>query len=323
MVCLTACVAQSASALVHYDEGRRTVLGITLLQDTNDPTMYYYVPPYPSVALTPGNNAITVRACDAAGTVGTDALTVSYDATSPTCTITTPTSSPTYSTASTPLSIGGTASDNVGLSQVTWTNAATGASGTASGTTNWAVMGIALSAGNNVITVRARDAAGNTGTDAITVTYDSTAPTCTITTPTSTPAYATTSTPLSLGGTASDNIGDGGDVDELCDGGFRDGERDHELDDCVGGARRGEQRAHGAGPRCRGQRRIGHPHGELRRDGACVHDHDADVFTHVCGLFLSDGSRGYRFGQPGRDTGHVDECRHGGLWCGVGYDELG
>lgn len=53
VVCLAACVAQSASALVHYDEGRRTVLGITLLQDTNDPTMYYYIPPYPSVALTP------------------------------------------------------------------------------------------------------------------------------------------------------------------------------------------------------------------------------------------------------------------------------
>ncbi|MBN1918316.1 MAG: hypothetical protein JW889_10425 [Verrucomicrobia bacterium] len=49
--CLTALIAQSASALVHYDEGRRTVLGITLLQDTKDPTMYYYIPPFPSVSV--------------------------------------------------------------------------------------------------------------------------------------------------------------------------------------------------------------------------------------------------------------------------------
>ena len=51
-VCLSALFAQSASALVQYDEGRRTILGITLLQDVNDPTMYYYIPPFPSVSTT-------------------------------------------------------------------------------------------------------------------------------------------------------------------------------------------------------------------------------------------------------------------------------
>ncbi len=51
VLCATAIVVDSASALVSYDEGRRTVLGIALLQDIKDPTMYYYIPPYPSVSV--------------------------------------------------------------------------------------------------------------------------------------------------------------------------------------------------------------------------------------------------------------------------------
>ena len=54
----------------------------------------------------------------------------------PTVTITTPTNLATYTVTTTPLVLGGTASDNVGVTQVTWTNDR-GGSGTASGTTNW------------------------------------------------------------------------------------------------------------------------------------------------------------------------------------------
>jgi predicted secreted hydrolase len=90
------------------------------------------------------------------------------------------------------MDIGGSASDNVGVTQVTWTNAATGASGVAIGTTSWSVVGVALAAGNNIITLRVRDAAGNTGVDTITVGYDPSAPVCSITTPTSSPTYSTT-----------------------------------------------------------------------------------------------------------------------------------
>ena len=43
--------------------------------------------------------------------------------------------------------------------------------GTATGTTSWSVGGITLQSGVNVITVTARDAANNTGTDTLTVTY--------------------------------------------------------------------------------------------------------------------------------------------------------
>ena len=92
------------------------------------------------------------------------------DTTPPIVTITSPTSNPTYSTSSSPLSIGGTASDNIGVTQVTWSNDR-GGSGTCSGTTSWSASNITLYSGVNVITVTARDSAGNTGTDTLTVTY--------------------------------------------------------------------------------------------------------------------------------------------------------
>ena len=42
--------ASRAQALVHYDIGRRTIDGIQLLQDVNDPLAYYYIPQYPRLA---------------------------------------------------------------------------------------------------------------------------------------------------------------------------------------------------------------------------------------------------------------------------------
>src|SRR5262249_55220407 len=44
------------------------------------------------------------------------------DTTPPTVTITSPTSSPTFTATTTPLAVAGTASDNVGVTQVSWTN---------------------------------------------------------------------------------------------------------------------------------------------------------------------------------------------------------
>jgi len=114
------------------------------------------------------------------------------DPTPPTMTITTPTSSPTYTASSSSLSIGGTASDNFtgpfGVTQVTWANSLGGA-GTCSGTTSWSASGISLSSGQNVITVTARDQAGNTGTDTLTVAYTP-APAPVLTTITVTPPSA-------------------------------------------------------------------------------------------------------------------------------------
>jgi hypothetical protein len=93
------------------------------------------------------------------------------DTTPPTIQITSPTSNPTYSTSSSPLTVGGwSASDNVGVTQVTWVNDR-GGSGTCSGTTSWSCSGITLYSGDNIITVTAKDAANNHGTDTLTVTY--------------------------------------------------------------------------------------------------------------------------------------------------------
>jgi len=92
------------------------------------------------------------------------------DTTPPAVIITTPTSAATYATSSATISIGGTASDNVGVTQVTWANDR-GGSGTATGTTTWTVGAVTLLSGDNVITVTASDAANNTSTDVLTVTY--------------------------------------------------------------------------------------------------------------------------------------------------------
>jgi len=88
----------------------------------------------------------------------------------PTITITSPTTGSTYSTTSSPLTVGGTASDNIGVTQVTWANSR-GGSGSCTGTTSWTCGSIALLEGQNIITVTARDAASNPGTDTLTVTY--------------------------------------------------------------------------------------------------------------------------------------------------------
>jgi hypothetical protein len=91
------------------------------------------------------------------------------DTTPPSVTITSPRGTPAYSTTSSPITLAGTASDNVGVTQVTWSNNR-GGSGTATGTTNWTASGISLQLGSNVLTVTARDAAGNIGTATLTAT---------------------------------------------------------------------------------------------------------------------------------------------------------
>ena len=65
------------------------------------------------------------------------------------------------------ISFSGMASDNVGVTAVQWADS-TGGSGTASGTTKWSAT-IPLLVGTNVVTVRAYDAAGNSGWRTVTV----------------------------------------------------------------------------------------------------------------------------------------------------------
>jgi len=95
----------------------------------------------------------------------------------PSVTITSPTSSSSHATSSSAISLGGTASDDSGVTQVTWSNNR-GGSGTASGTTSWTISNITLQTGDNVITVIASDSAGLQGQDTITVTYTAPPPNC-------------------------------------------------------------------------------------------------------------------------------------------------
>jgi len=93
------------------------------------------------------------------------------DIANPTVTISSPTANASFGASTATINLGGSASDNVGVTQVTWSNNR-GGSGTASGTTTWNASGVALKTGQNILTVTALDAAGNTATDTLTVTYN-------------------------------------------------------------------------------------------------------------------------------------------------------
>src|SRR5262249_52358063 len=144
------------------------------------------------------------------------------DTTAPTVSITSPAGSG-FTTNANSVTVAGTAVDNVGVTQVTWVTDR-GASGTASGTTAWTAAGIALQPGANVVTVTARDAAGNAGTATVSVAYDPTAPTVAITGPA---AGATVSGAVGGGvrwRAGASGTGGVGGVQLLVDGGARGAE---------------------------------------------------------------------------------------------------
>ncbi len=166
-----------------------------------------------AVSLAPGNNAITVTVTDAVGGTSTDLITIHYDPNAPSIAITSPVATPTHSTTGTPIDLAGTASDLTGTSsvvdvtQVTWDNLTTGGSGAGALTPGAWSASVPLTSGLNTILVTAKDAAGNTSTDSIAVTYDPAAPLVVITTPTTGLSYTTGSTPVVFSGTASDDVG--------------------------------------------------------------------------------------------------------------------
>jgi Matrixin len=129
-----------------------------------------------SLTLAAGVNNITATVTDGAGRMAAKTILITHaatppsqpaDTTPPTLQILSP-SSGMISTSASFISLSGTASDNVGVTAVRWTNAF-GAGGDAIGTTNWQIANIALLVGTNKITVRAFDAAGNSRWQLITV----------------------------------------------------------------------------------------------------------------------------------------------------------
>jgi len=83
--------------------------------------------------------------------------------------------SPPATSTSSPITVSGTASSSAVITQVTWSNAATGQSGTTTGTTTW-LASIPLAAGSNLITITVTDASGGTNSSSFTVDYTPPAP---------------------------------------------------------------------------------------------------------------------------------------------------
>ena len=92
------------------------------------------------------------------------------DTTPPSLTILTPAST-NYATSASSLVVSGTATDNVGVTSVSWATSDF-TTGTASGTTNWSTPAIPLYVGSTTIVITASDAAGNTTWRSISVTRD-------------------------------------------------------------------------------------------------------------------------------------------------------
>jgi hypothetical protein len=129
------------------------------------------------VPLSPGANLITVTAADGDGNSDSRSVTIirqdapappapAGDRTAPALRITSPAST-IASTAAASITIAGAASDNTGVSAVSWSSSA-GGSGAATGTTAWSAA-VPLRSGTNTITVRAFDAAGNSAWRTVTV----------------------------------------------------------------------------------------------------------------------------------------------------------
>ena len=103
-------------------------------------------------------------------------ISLKYPFDARTVNITAPTSGPTFHTDLTAIDIGGIAYDSTSITNVTWKNMATGASGNASGTNRWNITGIPLNSGDNTITVTAYAGVKVTGSDTIMVTSTPHAP---------------------------------------------------------------------------------------------------------------------------------------------------
>lgn len=98
-------------------------------------------------------------------------LTPAVTGAPPTITITSPTSDPTFTATTLSVNLAGTATDDLGITSVTWSTDL-GASGTATGTTNWTANIPLQTPGVTVITVTATDTSDVTATDVLTVTVN-------------------------------------------------------------------------------------------------------------------------------------------------------
>ncbi len=122
-----------------------------------------------------GTLGITIAAGTASNAAGPapssgPSATFNVSEVAPVVTITSPTSSSTITRNCSSLSIAGAAVDSTGIVSVSWSLGG-GVNGVCTGTTSWSASDIALSSGQNVLTVTATDTLGNIGAATLTVTY--------------------------------------------------------------------------------------------------------------------------------------------------------
>lgn len=98
-------------------------------------------------------------------------ILASNDTQKPSLNITSPTIDSSYTSNLPVLNLAGTASDNLGVTQVVWSNDRQG-TGVASGTLQWSASQIPLQTGLNKITVTAWDVRGNSASTTISVTFN-------------------------------------------------------------------------------------------------------------------------------------------------------
>jgi YD repeat-containing protein len=93
------------------------------------------------------------------------------DTVAPGISLTSPTSGVTYATSNGVVTLAGTASDNVGVTKVTWQDDSARFGGLALGTTSWTIPNLPLHAGANYFYLTSHDAAGNRTDTTLTVNY--------------------------------------------------------------------------------------------------------------------------------------------------------
>jgi hypothetical protein len=130
-------------------------------------------------------------------------VTSGGDTTPPALAVTAPTTGPNYfAGAKESVALSGTATDDVGVTQVTWSNNR-GGSGTAVGAGNWSISSVPLQDGSNVVTISAKDTAGNSASKTLTVLRDAQAPSVSLTAPL---AGAAVSGSAAVTAAAADNV---------------------------------------------------------------------------------------------------------------------
>jgi len=154
---------------------------------------------YTTSALSDGTHTITARATDNAGNTKETSIKVISDTTPPAIAITSPADGETFNTSS--IIVSGTASD-ARLDKVE-VKVGSGGWQTASGTTSWSLQ-VTLSEGSNTISARATDTAGNIKEASINIISDTAPPAIAITSPANGTVFTTTS-PITVSGTASDD----------------------------------------------------------------------------------------------------------------------